>query len=242
MPKIREATDKFNKTRNKEEHFTSPEIINDLVLGMADGLTVPFALAAGLTGAIAASGLVVTAGLAEIAAGSISMGLGGFLAATSATEHYRRERSIEEREIKTQPEVEAQEIREIFATYGITKGVESMIDELRSNPKLWVDFMMRNELGLEEPSPTRARNSAITIASAYVIGGLVPLTPYIFIHNAREAVFVSIALTGTALFLFGFFKAFISGISPLKSALQTTVVGAAAAAAAFALARLVSGS
>ena len=240
MPKLATVTEKLSKAQNKEEHFTSPEIINDLVLGMADGLTVPFALAAGLTGAFAASGLVVTAGLAEIAAGSISMGLGGFLAATSAAEHYRRERSIEEREIRTQSEVEAQEIRDIFSTYGITKGVESMIDELRADPKLWVDFMMRNELGLEEPSPTRARNSAITIASAYILGGLIPLAPYIFIHNAREAVFISIAVTGSALFIFGFFKAFVSGVSPLKSAFQTTIVGAVAAAAAFALARIVS--
>lgn len=240
MEALNQVKDRVGKVGNKEEHFSSPEVINDLVLGMSDGLTVPFALAAGLTGAIAASGIVVTAGLAEIAAGSISMGLGGFLAAKSQAEHYDRERRIEEREIETQPEVEAQEIRDIFSSYGIKSGIEPMLKELRQDHKLWVDFMMRNELGLERPTDARARNSALTIASAYVIGGLVPLSPYFFIHEARLAVVPSVAVTLAVLFAFGFVKAFISGVNPIKSALQTTIVGAVAATAAFLLARLVS--
>jgi vacuolar iron transporter family protein len=241
MEQLLQVKDKIEKVSNKEEHFSSPEVINDLVLGMSDGLTVPFALAAGLTGAIAASGLVVTAGLAEIAAGSISMGLGGYLAAKSQAEHYDRERRVEEHEIESQPDVEAQEIRDIFGKYGIKSGIDSMIKELRQDPKLWVDFMMRNELGLERPSERRARSSAITIASAYVIGGLVPLSPYFFIHEARLAVIPSVIVTLVVLFTFGFAKAFVSGVSPLKSAIQTTIVGAVAATAAFILARLVSG-
>src|ERR1700733_10462869 len=166
----------------EEDHFTASENVRDVVIGMSDGLTVPFALAAGLTGAIAASHLIVIAGLAEIAAGCISMGLGGWLAAQSDAEHYWRERKVEEREVVKTPDVEAQEVRDIFNEYGLTsKQIEPIIDNFRKHPKLWVDFMMTNELGLEEPHPKRAIYSALTIAASYAIGGFVPLFPYFIV-------------------------------------------------------------
>src|SRR5579884_1518446 len=169
-----------DKTVNPEEdHFTASESVRDVVIGMYDGLTVPFALAAGLTGAIAASRLVITAGLAEIVAGSISMGLGGYLAARSDAEHYYRERQIEEQEVIDTPEVEAQEVRDILKDYGLTEQqTEPIIKSFRTNPKAWVDFMMSNELGLEQPHPKRARDSAVTIATSYAVGGIIPLSPY----------------------------------------------------------------
>lgn len=225
----------------KEDHFTASEKVRDVVIGMSDGLTVPFALAAGLTGAIAASRLIVVAGLAEIAAGCISMGLGGYLAAKGDAEHYKRERKVEEREVREVPEVEAQEVRDIFKTYGLSdKHIEPIIDTFKKSPKKWVDFMMTNELGLEEPHPKRALQSAVTIATSYAIGGFVPLSPYFFVSNARQALYPSILVTLIALFLFGFFKARIAGVSALKSAFQTVLVGGIAATAAFLIARAIS--
>jgi|SRR5579884_3532776 len=231
-----------DKTVNPEEdHFTASESVRDVVIGMSDGLTVPFALAAGLTGAIAASHLVVTAGLAEIVAGSISMGLGGYLAAKSDAEHYYRERKIEEREVVETPEVEAQEVRDILNGWGLSaKQAEPIIEVFRQNPKAWVDFMMTNELGLEEPHQKRARNSAVTIATAYAVGGIVPLAPYFFVANARQGLPISIVVTLMALLLFGYFKARIAGTNAIRSAVQTVVVGGLAAAAAFVLARAIS--
>jgi len=223
-----------------EDHFTASEKVRDVVIGMSDGLTVPFALAAGLTGAIAASHLIVIAGLAEIAAGCISMGLGGWLAAKSDAEHYHRERKVEEREVRETPEVEAQEVRDIFKEYGLTAGqIEPIIENFRASPKLWVDFMMTNELELEEPHPKRAIYSAATIAASYAIGGFVPLSPYFFIHNARHALYPSIVVTLIALFLFGFFKARIAGTGAIKSAFQTVLVGGIAAITAFLIARAI---
>jgi VIT1/CCC1 family predicted Fe2+/Mn2+ transporter len=224
----------------EEDHFTASEKVRDVVIGMSDGLTVPFALAAGLTGAIAASHLIVIAGLAEIAAGCISMGLGGYLAAKGDHEHYHRERKVEEREVRDTPEVEAQEVRDIFKEYGLTSAqIEPIIDNFRANPKLWVDFMMTNELGLEEPHPKRALYSALTIAASYGIGGFVPLSPYFFVSNARHALYPSIVVTLIALFLFGYFKAKFSGTNVMKSALQAVLVGGVASAAAFLLARAI---
>jgi predicted membrane protein (TIGR00267 family) len=226
---------------NKNEpHFTASDSVRDVVIGMSDGLTVPFALAAGLTGAIAASHLIVIAGLAEIAAGSISMGLGGYLAAKGDVEHYKQERKNEEWEVTEIPDHEAEEVREIFEAYGLTaKQVEPILKNFRANPKLWVDFMMTNELGLEEPDPKRVRYSALTIAAAYITGGIVPLLPYFFVHDSHHALIPSIIVTLIALFLFGFFKAKIAGMNAIKSAAQTVLIGGIAAAAAFLLARLI---
>ncbi len=208
---------------------------------MSDGLTVPFALAAGISGAIAVSHLVVTAGLAEIAAGSIAMGLGGYLAARSEIEHYRSERRREEAEVKSVPEVEAREVEQIFEGFGITAEESSpVVRGLQQRPGAWVDFMMRFELGLEEPDPRRALISAATIGGSYAVGGIIPLGPYFFMANAHSALIVSAAFTIVALAIFGFVKGRFTGASAFVSAAQTVVIGGLAASAAFLLARAIS--
>ncbi len=227
-------------TPHIEKHFTSSETIRDIVIGMSDGLTVPFALAAGLSGAIAASNIVVTAGLAEIAAGSIAMGLGGYLAARSDAEHYQSERAREEQEVREKAEIEAEEVSKIFETYGLAaEQSKSVIAALRENPTAWVDFMMRFELGLEEPDPKRALTSALTIALAYIAGGFIPLSAYIFIPSASTALTVSVVMTLTALAIFGYVKGLFTGAKPIRSAVQTVLIGGIAAAVAFAIARAI---
>jgi vacuolar iron transporter family protein len=229
------------QTPHVEKHFTGSEIIRDIVIGMSDGLTVPFALAAGLSGAVASSHIVVTAGLAEIAAGSIAMGLGGYLAAKSDAEHYASERVREEREVVAVPDLEAREVEEIFASFGLTpQECAPVVETLRQRPKSWVDLMMRMELGLEEPDPKRALASALTIGGAYIIGGSIPLAPYIFLPVAQTALLVSVAVTLVALLLFGAFKGYFTGQPPLRSGLQTLLIGGLAAGAAFLIARLIS--
>lgn len=224
-----------------EQHFTAGEAVRDMVLGMSDGLTVPFALAAGLTGAVADGHVIVTAGLAEIAAGAIAMGLGGFLAARSQAEHYDREHAREQREIVEVPEAEAAEVREILEDYGLSHAESSqLVDALRARPNDWVRFMMRFELGLEPPVPGRAWRSALTIGLSYAVGGLVPLSAYMLVKEPHAALKLSMAATLAALLLFGYLKARIAGTPRLKGALSTALVGALAAAAAYGLARLVS--
>jgi VIT1/CCC1 family predicted Fe2+/Mn2+ transporter len=226
-----------------EKHFTASEFVRDVVIGMSDGLTVPFALAAGLTGnaATAVTSIIVTAGLAEIAAGSIAMGLGGFLAARSDAEHYESERHREEREVAELPDLERAEVAQLFRDYGLSEDhIEPILQAFESNPKAWVDFMMRYELGLEEPDPRRALKSALTIAGAYVAGGLIPLAPYMVTSNARSAVVFSVLVTLTALAVFGYIKGHYTGTRPFRSALQTAVIGGLAAAAAFLIARVFS--
>ena len=223
-----------------EQHFESGRRVRDLVIGMADGLTVPFALAAGLTGAIDSPGLVVTAGLAEIAAGSIAMGLGGYLAARGDAEHYDAERAREEREVVEKPDAEAAEVEKALGEYGLTaEEVAPVVRALRARPAAWVDFMMRYELGLERPDPRQAIISAATIAGAYVAGGLIPLAPYFFSETAHGALRVSILVTLVALGVFGYFRARFTTRRPVRGALQTIAIGGVAAAAAFALARLI---
>jgi len=230
------------QTPHIERHFTSSDVVRDIVIGMSDGLTVPFALAAGLTGAIEQTGIIVTAGLAEIAAGSIAMGLGGYLAAKSDAEHYAKEREREKREVAEIPHEEMREVAEVFQSYGLTEEETwPIVQALRRQPKNWIDFMMRFELGLERPEPRRAVISAVTIAGAYVAGGLVPLAPYIFTHSASNALFISVGLTLFALFAFGYVKGRFTGTRPLRSALQTTLIGSVAAGAAFAIARAIGG-
>ena len=225
------------QTSHVERHFTSSEIVRDLVIGMSDGLTVPFALAAGLTGAVAISSIIVTAGLAEIAAGAIAMGLGGYLAAKSEAEHYASERKREDREVREIPDEEREEVAQVFRGYGLTsEQINPVVEALSNRPQDWIDFMMRFELGLEEPQPKRARNSALTIATAYVVGGLIPLAPYMLIANPREALWSSIAVTLVALFIFGYVKGKFTTAKPFRSALQTALIGAIAAGAAFLIA------
>jgi VIT1/CCC1 family predicted Fe2+/Mn2+ transporter len=227
-------------TPHVEAHFTASDTVRDIVIGMSDGLTVPFALAAGLSGVAQAANVVVTAGLAEIAAGSIAMGLGGYLAGRTDYEHYEAERKREVDETETVPEVEADEVATIFREYGLTEEhVGPVVNAIRADRDRWVDFMMRFELGLEAPDPARARQSALTIALSYIAGGMIPLSPYILLNDLATALYVSVSVTLMALFAFGFVKAKVTGIAPLRGGLQTTLTGGLAAAVAFAIARLI---
>jgi VIT1/CCC1 family predicted Fe2+/Mn2+ transporter len=228
------------RTPHTERHFTASETVRDVVIGMSDGLTVPFALAAGLSGALVSSHIVVTAGLAEIAAGSIAMGLGGYLAAKSDADHYAAEKRKEEQEIIDIPREEMREVAEIFHHYGIPdEHIRPVVQAMSERPKEWVDFMMRFELGLETPDPKRARNSAMVIALSYLIGGLVPLAPYMLTDVAQKALIPSILVTLIALAVFGYVKGRYTGAGPWKSALQTAVVGGLAAAAAYMIAKAI---
>ena len=222
-----------------EGHFESTEVVRDIVIGLSDGLTVPFALAAGLSGAVASSHIVVLAGLAEIAAGSIAMGLGGYLAARTDQEHYQSELQREIREAREIPEEEAAEVSRIFQGWGLTdQQIRPIVAAISSDEKRWVDFMMRFELGLEEPDPRRAVRSAATIGVSYIAGGLIPLAPYFLTADLDTGLAASIAVTLSALFIFGCIKARFTGIPMWRGGLQTTLIGGLAAAAAFAIARL----
>jgi vacuolar iron transporter family protein len=228
-------------TPHIERHFTGGEVVRDVVIGMSDGLTVPFALAAGLSGAVKSTNLVVIAGLAEIAAGSIAMGLGGYLAARSDAEHYDSEREREVREVHELPDEEEREVRDVLHEWGMAPDESGpVVQALRKRPTAWVDFMMRFELGLEKPEPGRAVRSAATIAFSYVVGGLIPLFPYMMIHEASRALMLSVVVTLIALGVFGYVKGRFTGLKPLRSASQTMVIGALAAGAAFLLARIIS--
>jgi VIT1/CCC1 family predicted Fe2+/Mn2+ transporter len=227
-------------TPHTERHFEASESVRDIVIGMSDGLTVPFALAAGLTGAIDASRVIVVAGLAEIAAGSIAMGLGGYLAARSDADHYANERRREEVEIVERIDDERHEVLHILKGYGLEKDhANHILAAFEKNPKTWVDWMMRFELGLEEPDPKRAVNSAITIAGAYIAGGLIPLAPYMIASQASVALRYSVIATLVALAIFGYVKGKFTGAPPLTSALRTTTIGGLAAGAAFLIAKLI---
>jgi VIT1/CCC1 family predicted Fe2+/Mn2+ transporter len=222
-----------------EHHFTAPDTVRDIVIGMSDGLTVPFALAAGLSGAKVGTSVVVLAGLAEIAAGSIAMGLGGYLAARTDREHYESELRRELREAREIPEVEKAEVATVFEGWGLTPAqIEPIVDAISADEKRFVDFMMRFELGLEEPDPGRAVRSASTIGFSYIAGGLIPLCPYFFVTDLTAALGASVGVTLSALFVFGCIKARYTGIPMALGGAQTTMIGGLAAAAAFGIARL----
>jgi vacuolar iron transporter family protein len=228
------------QTPHVETHFTSSETIRDIVIGMSDGLTVPFALAAGLSGVVNSTGLVVTAGLAEVAAGAIAMGLGGYLAARTDAEHYDSEYAREERETFSLPDVEMEEVASIFRSYGLPETtVTTVAQAIGSDRRRWVEFMMKFELGVDKPNPARARVSALTIALSYVAGGLVPLAPYVVLRNTGTALVVSIVATLLALLVFGYVKGTFTVKKPLRSAWQTAIVGGLAAAAAFGIAKVI---
>ena len=229
----------ISKSSHKEEHLGSSAFITDIVIGMSDGLTVPFALAAGLSGAVQSNAVVITAGIAEIVAGSIAMGLGGYLAGKTEQEHFQSELNREYVEVETLPDKEKNEVKQIFASYGLNESTQNIIaDELAKDKEKWVDFMMKYELGLEKPDANRARNSAATIGISYIVGGLIPLTAYFFTHTPFEGLLISAALTIICLFIFGYFKSKVTGQPPLKGALKVTLIGIAAAAAAFLVAKL----
>jgi vacuolar iron transporter family protein len=224
-----------------ESHFESSALVRDVVIGMADGLTVPFALAAGLSGAVNSTHVVVLAGLAEIAAGSIAMGLGGYLAARGDAEHYDHERLREEREIVERVKDEEEEIYAIFEEYGVERSEsDPVLQALKRNPTRWVDFMMRFELGLEEPQKNRASQSALTIAISYILGGMIPLLPYMLAARADEALLTSVVITLVALLAFGAVKGRLTGAGAARSGLQTMLIGGVAAGVAYGLARALS--
>jgi vacuolar iron transporter family protein len=223
-----------------EKHFQSSEVVRDFVIGMSDGLTVPFALAAGLSGAVDSTSIVITAGLAEIAAGSIAMGLGGYLAGRTEIEHYDTEERREYEEIEKLHEVEIRETKEIFAEYGLNDELQEKIArEMAKNSKKWVDFMMRFELGLERPNKNRALQSAFVIGMSYVLGGLIPLSAYFFTDSSQEGLIYSSVITFFCLIVFGLVKSKLTGQPLFKGALRVTVVGALAAGAALLIARLI---
>ena len=228
----------ITKTIHKEEHLGSSEFITDIVIGMSDGLTVPFALAAGLSGAVQHNSIVITAGIAEIVAGSIAMGLGGYLAGKTEQEHYQSELKREYQETEEKPEAEKKEVRDVFAQYGLNESTQNTIaDELAKDKDKWVDFMMKYELGLEKPNANRARNSAATIGISYIIGGLIPLSGYFFTQTPYQGLVISAILTVICLFLFGYFKSKVTGQPLLKGAMKVTLIGVTAAAAAFMVAK-----
>jgi VIT1/CCC1 family predicted Fe2+/Mn2+ transporter len=227
------------KMIHKEEHLGSSEFITDIVIGMSDGLTVPFALAAGLSGAVQHNSIVITAGIAEIVAGSIAMGLGGYLAGKTEQEHFQAELKREYDEIEEIPEEEKKEVRLVFAQYGLNESIQNTIaDELAKNKDNWVNFMMKYELGMEKPDVNRARNSAATIGLSYIAGGLIPLSGYFFTHTPYEGLIVSAILTVICLFMFGYFKSKVTGQPVIKGAVKVTLIGVTAAAAAFMVAKL----
>ncbi len=225
---------------HNEEHLTSSDLIKDIVIGMSDGLTVPFALAAGLSGAVSSTHIIVIAGIAEICAGSIAMGLGGYLAGRTEADHYQNELKREFDEVERVPQREKDEVKEFFASIGLSEDVQQRAtDEVAKDKVKWVDFMMKYELGLEKPDPKRATQSALNIGLSYVAGGLVPLSPYFFAATPLHALSISVAVTLFFLFIFGWFKSKITGINVWTGALKVMVTGALAAGAAFAIAKLI---
>jgi VIT1/CCC1 family predicted Fe2+/Mn2+ transporter len=227
---------------HKEEHLKSSDLLRDVVIGMSDGLTVPFALAAGLSGAVDSTSIIIVAGIAEIAAGSIAMGLGGYLAGKTEQDHYASELKREYYEVDNLRHREIEETKEFFKNIGLSEELQTKAtEEIAKDKKQWVDFMMKYELGLEKPDPRRATKSALNIGLSYVVGGLVPLSPYFFIDSPLQALSISLVITLLCLFVFGWFKSKITGMNPWWGALKVTLIGAAAAGAAFGVAKLIEG-
>lgn len=227
---------------HREEHMKSSETLRDIVIGMSDGLTVPFALAAGLSGAVDTTSVIVIAGIAEVAAGSIAMGLGGYLAGKTEQDHYHSEEKREFYEVENLREREIEETKEFFANIGLSKELQDKAtEEIAQDKKQWVDFMMKYELGLEKPDPRRATKSALNIGLSYIVGGLVPLSPYFFVDSPLQGLKISVIVTLICLFIFGFFKSRLTGISPWSGALRVMLIGAIAAGAAFGVAKLFGG-
>ena len=227
---------------HREEHMFSAETIRDIVIGMSDGLTVPFALAAGLSGAVTSTGLIIIAGLAEIAAGSIAMGLGGYLAGKTEVDHYNSEMKREYEEVESVPEIEKQELRDFFSSLGLSVEMQNQaVEEVSKDKDKWVELMMKYELGLEKPDPRRARKSAFNIGFSYIVGGLIPLSPYFFASDGIEGLKISSVVTLVCLFVFGYFKSKFTGVNRWSGAFRVMMIGAIAAGCAFAIAKLIEG-
>lgn len=228
-----------DRNPHNEEHLKSSDLLRDVVIGMSDGLTVPFALAAGLSGAVDSSNIIVIAGIAEVAAGSIAMGLGGYLAGKTEQDHYRSEVKREYDEVEHLRHREIEETKEFFANIGLSPALqEQATEEIAKDKDRWVDFMMKYELGLDKPDPKRATKSALNIGLSYIAGGIIPLSPYFFISDSIEALKISVIATLICLFIFGYFKSKMTGVNPLWGAIKVTLIGAVAAAAAFGVAKL----
>jgi len=224
---------------HQEQHLQSAAWLTDIVIGMSDGLTVPFALAAGLSGAVSSTGIIIIAGIAEIAAGSIAMGLGGYLAGKTEIDHYNSELKREYEEVDLVPEKEKEEVREFFENLGLSEAIQHQaVEEIAKDKQKWVDFMMKYELGLDKPDPKRATKSAMNIGLSYVVGGLVPLSPYFFIDTPVQALKISVMVTLICLFIFGYFKSRMTGIQPWTGALKVMLIGAVAAGAAYGVAKI----
>jgi VIT1/CCC1 family predicted Fe2+/Mn2+ transporter len=222
-----------------ESHLKSSDLLRDVVIGMSDGLTVPFALAAGLSGAVDKSSIIVIAGIAEIAAGSIAMGLGGYLAGKTEQDHYSSEVKREYDEVENLRYKEIEETKEFFANIGLSPALQDQAtEEIAQDKDRWVDFMMKYELGLDKPDPKRATKSALNIGLSYIAGGIIPLSPYFFIDDSVDALKISVIATLLCLFIFGYFKSKMTGVNPFMGALKVTLIGAVAAAAAFGVAKL----
>jgi vacuolar iron transporter family protein len=234
--------DSHSHAAHVEEHMQGSEILRDIVIGMSDGLTVPFALAAGLSGAVGQDhiNLIWIAGLAEIAAGSIAMGLGGYLAGKTEVDHYNSELKREYDEVERVPDMEKEEVKEFFSNLGLSQEVqEKAMEEMTRDKDKWVDFMMKYELGLDKPDPQRASKSAFNIGCSYIVGGLIPLSPYFFVHEALTGLKISALITLICLFIFGYFKSKMTGVHPLGGAIRVMIIGALAAGCAFAVAKLI---
>jgi VIT1/CCC1 family predicted Fe2+/Mn2+ transporter len=224
---------------HEEQHLKSSDMLTDVVIGMSDGLTVPFALAAGLSGAVSSTSIIVIAGIAEICAGSIAMGLGGYLAGKTEQDHYNSEVKREMYEVEHLREREVAETKEFFANIGLSEELQNKAtEEIAKDEKQWVDFMMKYELGMDKPDPRRATKSALNIGLSYVVGGLVPLSPYFFVSSPVEGLKISVIVTLVCLFIFGYFKSKITGVNAWWGATRVMLIGAAAAAAAFGVAKL----
>jgi len=224
---------------HEEQHLQSSDLIRDVVIGMSDGLTVPFALAAGLTGAATSSSIIVIAGIAEIVAGSIAMGLGGYLAGQTEEDHYNSELKRENDEVERVPDMEKKEVKDFFENLGLSEELQvKATEEIAKDKKQWVDFMMKFELGLDKPDPKRARKSALNIGLSYAVGGIIPLSPYFFISDSREALKFSVIATLICLYVFGYFKSKVTGVPVVSGAFKVMLIGALAAAAAFSVALL----
>ena len=230
----------LNHEPHIEHHLESSFVIRDIVIGMSDGLTVPFALAAGLSGAVQSTGLIIIAGLAEIAAGSIAMGLGGYLAGKTEMDHYNAELRREHDEVERLPDREREEVKVFFANLGLSEEVQDQaVAEMTKDKEVWVDFMMKYELGLDKPDQARARKSALNIGLSYIAGGIIPLSPYFFVAKTVDGLMISAIVTLISLFAFGYFKSKMTGVNPWEGAVKVMLIGAVAAACAFGIARLI---
>ena len=224
---------------HEETHVVQVEPVRDLVVGVAEGLTVPFALTAALAAGAAAPPVILGAGLAATAAGAVASGLGGYLAARREAEHYAAERRREEEETRLYPDRERWEVAAVLHRYGVRGAVlNQAVEAVASDRRKWVDFMMRFELDLAEPDPNRAARAAVATFAAQLAGGLIPLLPYLVFASPRPALLVSCGITALALLAFGWLKARATGLSPLRGALQSLALGTAAAFLAWLAARL----